>query len=776
MNEFKKQYEEKKERILSLLQEAENFYRSDDMPDKEETFAELARTLRDNEFSVVVVGEFSAGKSTFLNALMGENILPSFTNETTATVNFLKHSSKAPNGEAGIVYYSDGTTQPIEHADIDTISKYVSTKSEVDVAHEIEHLDLFLDSDFLKDGVMLVDSPGLNGLADNHREITETQIERSSASIFMFRAEQPGSKSDFEFLHNLKSKVNTIIFVLNKIDNIKASEGETPESVIEKLKTNYSNQFPKETKMPEIMGISAYEALVARSDKNLDYRGKKIHSEEEKKQYLKESRFEDFEKRLWRFLSGSEKTYKMLLAPVERTINLLSNDKHSFEEEISVLSGKTDTEELQEKIIELKKQAENAESRIKEVKGEVSSSLDSAVRDMKESITSGFEQYKQRQCHNIDTWESIDDYEDYVENIDSRVQRDLKRIVGRLEQEFYDGIRDVVSTNYSEVASNVNSVMDSNEIKISFSDSSFEDNRAVFRSGMDEYDNKIAALKEERKKIADQLDEAEINKLEAYKLETKLQHYEEEIERRKSEQQIFMRTYAPPAREYTTVTESIKEKRKGFFGGIANILLGEKTRNVPRTYDNQEEIEEYKRQFAERRKYYDDDIKQSEAKLADLEKNKDKEPEIYELKVKELERKQMEMNEELKDYQKQFFENFKSRQRSFLKKQQNNISDYIDDVTDNIIREFNKEIANSKNNISDMICNVISGKLREELDARLKEQRLYESRLKESEQNKNERIKRLTEIVNKIDEILKKAIPVQTELLNSVPDSVEQDI
>ena len=103
----------------------------------------------------------------------------------------------------------------LERVDFDTINKYVCTKSDIGVASSVEHLDLFLDSKFLEGNVTLVDSPGLNGTADGHREITEAQIEKSSASIFMFKADQPGSKTDFEFLRQLKSKVNTIIFVLN---------------------------------------------------------------------------------------------------------------------------------------------------------------------------------------------------------------------------------------------------------------------------------------------------------------------------------------------------------------------------------------------------------------------------------------------------------------------------------------------------------------------------------------------------------------------------------
>ena len=75
----------------------------------------------------------------------------------------------------------------------------------------------------------------------------------------------PGSKTDFEFLYDLQKKVKTIIFVLNKIDNIKEEEGETVESVIESLKSNYRKQFPDIKTVPEIWPVAAFKALEART-------------------------------------------------------------------------------------------------------------------------------------------------------------------------------------------------------------------------------------------------------------------------------------------------------------------------------------------------------------------------------------------------------------------------------------------------------------------------------------------------------------------------------
>ena len=83
--EIKQAYLQKKNQVLSLLDQTKRFYEEEHMDDRANVFSDLHRKLEEGGFSIVVVGEFSTGKSTLLNALMGKKLLPSFTNETTAS-------------------------------------------------------------------------------------------------------------------------------------------------------------------------------------------------------------------------------------------------------------------------------------------------------------------------------------------------------------------------------------------------------------------------------------------------------------------------------------------------------------------------------------------------------------------------------------------------------------------------------------------------------------------------------------------------------------------
>lgn len=107
MNTYREADNNRKNEVIDFLTQSVQQLRKQSNDAEADGLEKLCRNVKDNLFSIVVVGEFSAGKSTFLNAMMHKKILPSFSGETTATVNFLRDISCAPDGEAGVVYYRE---------------------------------------------------------------------------------------------------------------------------------------------------------------------------------------------------------------------------------------------------------------------------------------------------------------------------------------------------------------------------------------------------------------------------------------------------------------------------------------------------------------------------------------------------------------------------------------------------------------------------------------------------------------------------------------------
>ena len=90
MTDSKKEFLERKERVMNALSKAVEFSKSNGFEKEAESLAAQYNNVKNEEFVITVIGEFSNGKSYLLNALMGEKLLPSYSGEATAAINFLR--------------------------------------------------------------------------------------------------------------------------------------------------------------------------------------------------------------------------------------------------------------------------------------------------------------------------------------------------------------------------------------------------------------------------------------------------------------------------------------------------------------------------------------------------------------------------------------------------------------------------------------------------------------------------------------------------------------
>lgn len=143
-----------------------------------DSFESLIQRLSDQSFRIAVVGEFSSGKSTFLNALIGEDLLKHGAQETTATVTEIYNDPNCGDQPLMDVYYTDGSSRKgVSAKEITEVTATNSLKHSV--AEEIDKVIIrskILDTDAR---ICFIDTPGLNGIADNHREKTIAQIKNA---------------------------------------------------------------------------------------------------------------------------------------------------------------------------------------------------------------------------------------------------------------------------------------------------------------------------------------------------------------------------------------------------------------------------------------------------------------------------------------------------------------------------------------------------------------------------------------------------------------------
>lgn len=143
----------------------------------------LQQALRQLEelFLLVVVGEFNAGKSAFINALLGERLLPEGVTPTTTQIQMLR--------------YGDAPGQ----------------------AWEGDILTFTYPADWLRD-INLVDTPGTNAVIQRHQELTEEFIPRSDLVLFVTSADRPFSESERVFMERIRAWGKKVVVVVNKVD------------------------------------------------------------------------------------------------------------------------------------------------------------------------------------------------------------------------------------------------------------------------------------------------------------------------------------------------------------------------------------------------------------------------------------------------------------------------------------------------------------------------------------------------------------------------------
>ena len=191
----------------------------------------LIARLSDNTFRIAIVGEFSSGKSTFLNALIGKDILKHGTLETTATITEIENTPHT-KAEKCDIFFRDGRV--VSDEPLEKLESYTAVSSKIcDVAKEIRKVVIkchIFDSDA---SVVFIDTPGLNGVADKHREQTIEQIEKAHACVYLIQA-RGLSKSDIDFLcHEVGTYQNSFLFVQNFIDELSSLEGESLNKKLE---------------------------------------------------------------------------------------------------------------------------------------------------------------------------------------------------------------------------------------------------------------------------------------------------------------------------------------------------------------------------------------------------------------------------------------------------------------------------------------------------------------------------------------------------------------
>jgi GTP-binding protein EngB required for normal cell division len=296
---------------------------------------ELREKIEKNTFNLVVVGQFKRGKTSLINALLGADILPVAVVPLTSIVTIMTYGDALRVR----VYFNDGRITEIKP---ESLPEYVTEKGNPKNIKDVSEVVITYPSPYLKDGVRLIDTPGVGSIYQHNTDVAYQYLPKSDAAMFLLSVDQPMSKAELDFLRDVKEYSNKIFFLLNKADYF--NEKELQESI------EFSRDVLKEAMGTDvrIFPISARLAL----------EGKVLGDGD----ILKKSRLPEFSEVLNRFLM-EEKGRVLILSVANNLLRLLSQSRFELELEIKSLS--TPIDELQKKIsvFETKKQEALLEKR-----------------------------------------------------------------------------------------------------------------------------------------------------------------------------------------------------------------------------------------------------------------------------------------------------------------------------------------------------------------------------------------------------------------------------
>jgi GTPase SAR1 family protein len=179
----------------------------------------LARKLAEGRFEVFVVGEFKRGKSTFVNALLGREVLPTGVLPLTSVATAVAWGGRA----RAEVAFGDGRVEPVP---FDRLWEFVTEAGNPENRRGVDRAVVYWPADLLRDGVLLWDTPGTGSVYRHNTEAARAALRRADAAVLLLCADPPISEREQDLLASDLRALPRLFVVLNKVDHVPGPERE----------------------------------------------------------------------------------------------------------------------------------------------------------------------------------------------------------------------------------------------------------------------------------------------------------------------------------------------------------------------------------------------------------------------------------------------------------------------------------------------------------------------------------------------------------------------
>lgn len=219
----------------------------------------LVDKLSNSNMTISVIGQFKRGKSTLSNCILGKNYMPVGIVPITSAVTKVVYGRQSAE-----VCFENGEIRPVE---IDELSAYISEQENAQNKLGVKEVVIHSESDFLKNGITYVDTPGVGSFHKNNTEVAYDYMKESDAVIFLLSVDSPINQIEIDFLQSTKEYAGKFYFAVNKIDTVSTGDLEAYTEycaglLSEIMETSAIKLMPVSAKTGE--GVEALKSAILR--------------------------------------------------------------------------------------------------------------------------------------------------------------------------------------------------------------------------------------------------------------------------------------------------------------------------------------------------------------------------------------------------------------------------------------------------------------------------------------------------------------------------------
>lgn len=185
----------------------------------------LRTRFEEGRFHLAVLGQFKRGKSTLLNAFLGQALLPTSVVPLTAIPTFLEYG---PDLRIRVCYQDekppkDFTGKTLEES-VRILEGFVTEDGNPKNRLGVMQVEIMHPSPILRHGVVLIDTPGIGSTFTHNTEATLNFLPQCDAALFVVSADPPLTEVEADFLKEVKSRIGRLFFIFNKVDYLNEQE------------------------------------------------------------------------------------------------------------------------------------------------------------------------------------------------------------------------------------------------------------------------------------------------------------------------------------------------------------------------------------------------------------------------------------------------------------------------------------------------------------------------------------------------------------------------